>query len=102
MNTNTILSSESTDASRQKRKPAIEGLPNFSGLPKLEEKQRIAHWVKTHLMVLKGWNEKGWRWVQIAEGMSLHLEHPVTRNKLTGMVSMIQQQKLAKRIEIGQ
>lgn len=83
---------------RQPRIPAMEGLPPVSTLPKLEQNERVSHWIKSHLSVLEGWNQAGWRWVKIAEALSSHLNRDVTRNKLTGMVTMIKKDKLAKRV----
>ena len=100
MNTNPNIASESTGVERKKRIPALKGDLDFSSLPALGEKERISHWVKIHLVTLEKWNKQGWRWVKIAEGLSAHLKHPITRNKLTGMVSMIKDQKLAKKIEV--
>lgn len=83
---------------RQPRIPAKEGFPPVSILPKLESDERISHWVKTHLSVLEEWNKSGWRWVKIAEALSSHLDKKITRNKLTGMTTMIKKDKLAKRV----
>lgn len=68
-------------------------------LRKLNEGERVAHWVKIHLKQLEAWNQEGWRWVQLASAVGSHIERPITRNKLTGMVTMIRKGKLARDIQ---
>lgn len=93
-----MSSTESSSRIRQ-RLPAPKEGPPIGSLRKLNEGERVAHWVKAHLLFLEGWNQKGWRWVQIAEAIEGHIERPVTRNKLTGMVTMIRKGRLAKNVK---
>lgn len=81
------------------RPPALTGLPPIAELRKLNQGERVAHWVKSHLSHLEAWNKQGWRWAQIATAMTSHIDRQVTRNKLTGMVSMIRQGKLAVKVQ---
>ena len=81
------------------RLPALPGLPPIQDLRSLKEGERVAHWVKSHLAHLEQWNAQGWRWVQIAKAIDGHIKRKVTRNKLTGMVTMIRKNRLAKNVE---
>ena len=94
----TAASSESAKTVRT-RPPARTGLPPIEELRKLNQGERVAHWVKSHLSHLEKWNQEGWRWAQIATAMTQHIDRQVTRNKLTGMVSMIRQGKLAVKVQ---
>ncbi len=89
----------SQDTGPRTRPPAKEGLPPVDSLRKLEQGERVAHWVKSHLSHLEGWNQQGWRWSQIASAIDVHIDRRVTRNKLTGMVTMIRKGKLANKIQ---
>lgn len=93
-----MSSSPVPTASRQ-RLPARSDAPPIADLRKLNEGERVAHWVKLHLSVLDSWNKEGWRWAQIADAVENHIDRPVTRNKLTGMVTMIRKGKLARDIQ---
>lgn len=86
------------DAPTRTRPPAREGLPPVAELRKLNQGERVAHWVKNHLACLEDWNRAGWRWAQIAKAVGDHIDREVTRNKLTGMVTMIKKGKLANKI----
>jgi hypothetical protein len=91
------LNTASSTGSRP-RLPAKEGLPPVAGLRKLEQGERVSHWVKIHLSHFEVWNNQGWRWAQIASALDSHLDRRITRNKLTGMVTMIRKGKLANKI----
>lgn len=93
-----MSSTEPAPRTRQ-RLPAPKEAPPIETLRKLNQGERVAHWVKIHLSVLDEWNKQGWRWAQIAEAIEGYIERPVTRNKLTGMVTMIRKGKLAKNVE---
>ena len=90
---------EASQTGPRTRPPAKEGLPPVDGLRKLEQGERVAHWVKIHLSHFEGWNNQGWRWAQIASAIDSHIDRRVTRNKLTGMVTMIRKGKLANKIQ---
>lgn len=91
--------STSQDTPVRHRPPAQEGLPPVAVLPRLQKGERVAHWVKAHLGQLERWNSQGWRWAQIATAVGDHIDREVTRNKLTGMVTMIRKGKLAVKID---
>lgn len=93
-----MSSTPAPEAPRQ-RLPARADTPPIVSLRKLNEGERVSHWVKLHLATLDAWNKEGWRWAQIATAVEAHIDRPVTRNKLTGMVTMIRKGKLAKKIE---
>ena len=82
------------------RLPAKDGLPPVADLRKLQQGERVSHWVKSHLPLLEKWNLEGWRWAQIATAVTDHIDKKVTRNKLTGMVTMIRKGKLANKIQV--
>lgn len=90
------------DTLTRHRPPAKDGLPPVDDLRKLNQGERVAHWVKSHLTHLEKWNQEGWRWAQIASAVGSHIDREVTRNKLTGMVTMIRKGKLANKIEAVQ
>lgn len=81
------------------RLPAKEGQPCLEYFRKLHQGERVAHWIKSHLAHLEALNLEGWRWAQIAEAVGSHIDRSVTRNKLTGMVTMIRKGKLATKVE---
>lgn len=93
------MSLSQNSAAPRQRLPAPEAPPPIDSLRKLNDGERVAHWVKIHLATLEQWNKEGWRWVQIAEAVEGHIKRPVSRNKLTGMVTMIKKGKLARKIE---
>ena len=93
------MTATNVDLPSRPRLPAKEGLPPVEGLRKLEDGERVSHWVKSHLLHLEKWNLEGWRWAQIATAVTDHIERKVTRNKLTGMVTMIRKGKLANKIK---
>lgn len=90
---------KATQEAKKARRPAREGAPPVADLRKLESGERVAHWVKVHLKHLESWNQQGWRWAQIATAVAAHIERNVTRNKLTGMVTMIRKGKLAQKVQ---
>jgi len=84
---------------RTKRPKAKVGDPPLRVLRKLKPEEKLSHWIKQHLGILESLNLEGWRWAQIADSLTLHLGKKLTRNKLTGMVTMIRQNKLSKHVE---
>lgn len=93
------MSSTETSPRARQRLPAPQEAPPVETLRKLNKGERVAHWVKVHLSSLEKWNQQGWRWAQIAEAIEGYIERPVTRNKLTGMVTMIRKGRLAKKVK---
>lgn len=87
------------DSMKKKRPKAQDGHPPLQVLRKIHPNEKLSHWIKEHLGLLESLNEQGWRWAQMADSLTLHLEKRVTRNKLTGMITMIRQGKLAQKVE---